>query len=177
MQNPCRRGKEAFFPHPEDETKFIQCSNFGQMFEFACAPGLIWNQPSASCIKGQVTSIKPIKQALETFKSIDKTIVTTPPSPPPLATTTQNPFTITSPMNVLGQNFGITSAATDVSIASSAIFDNEICTNLEIKNNNSPFINGIYTKSDAKIFRRSDNPQISGFIGVVHGRWWVIYFP
>ena len=179
MQNPCRRGKEAFFPHPQDETKFIQCSDFGQMFEFVCPPGLIWNQPTASCQKGQATSLNPIKKVSETVKPIveattPKHTVTTTPT---LVITTQPTINImTSTDNSLKISFQKFESNSGIEISSSIIFDNEICTNLEIKNNNSPFINGIYTKSDGKVFRRSDIPQVSGFIGVVRDRWWVIFF-
>ena len=139
------------------------------MFEFACPPSLIWNQPTASCQKGQTASLNQIKHVSETLKPIVEAIVTTTPT---LVITTQPTINImTSTDNSLKVPFQKFESNSGIEISSSTIFDNEICTNLEIKNNNSPFINGIYTKSDGKVFRRSDIPQVSGFIGVVRGRW------
>ncbi len=141
------------------------------MFEFACPTGLIWNQPTASCQKGQSALLNKVS---ETVKPKVEAIATTPLTP---VITTQPTINImTSTDNSLKVSIQKFESNSGIEISSSTTFDNEICTNLEIKNNNSPFINGIYTKSDGKVFRRSDIPQVSGFIGVVRGRWWVINF-
>ena len=54
LGNPCL-GRSAdssnFFAHPENDAKYIQCSQFGQMFVFSCPEGLRWNQEATSCEK------------------------------------------------------------------------------------------------------------------------------
>ena len=142
------------------------------MFEFSCPPGLIWNQPTAACQKGQASSVKPINQIVESVTQAAETIATTAH----MITTTLAHMAISTTSDAFVKIFQQPIDTTHMTgIASSSVFENEICNNLEIKNLNVPLINGVYTKNEAKVFRRSDNPQIPGFISVVHGRWCITY--
>ena len=55
LVNPCRKGQTAnqFFPHPESESKYIHCTQWGQAFEFACANGLVFNPSALTCERKQ----------------------------------------------------------------------------------------------------------------------------
>jgi hypothetical protein len=164
IKNPCKRGENGdvnkFFPHPEDEHKFIQCSNFGQMFEFSCGAGLVWSQKLASCQHGVASN----------SKVADTLIPTKPTLPPVLATQMTTQATIQAPTTSETKNRDFNSILT---------FDNEICQNLEIKNSNLLRINGLYSKSfDSKLFKRSDNVNNPGLIGTIRGKWCITYeFP
>nr|XP_022298038.1 uncharacterized protein LOC111107241 isoform X1 [Crassostrea virginica] len=51
--NPCTAGKTGgavFFPHPNDNTKFIQCNIFGEMYIIQCPVGKHYNPATVSCV-------------------------------------------------------------------------------------------------------------------------------
>lgn len=54
--NPCRSNanNRVYYPHPRDQTKFLQCDVFGRMFVIQCPAGEIYNQATTTCIKQQV---------------------------------------------------------------------------------------------------------------------------
>lgn len=171
IKNPCKRGEatdnKKFFPHPEDETKFIQCSNFGQMFEFSCSTGLVWDQKLGSCQHGNPAN-PTVSKVIEPQAQIAPQTPKAPITPiAPIAP--QTPKAPQAP--IASQTPTVTHLETNVK--SIAIFDSEICQNMEIKNSNSITINGLYSKAfDSKLFKRSDDPSKNpSLIGIVKGKW------
>ncbi|KAK7094795.1 uncharacterized protein [Littorina saxatilis] len=58
--NPCtpetRAKGQFYFPYSSDETKFIQCNEWGKYWVMPCAPGTVWSQDAYTCIrKGEVS--------------------------------------------------------------------------------------------------------------------------
>ncbi len=51
ITNPCGKGSQNFHAHPEDDTKYIQCTQWGQMFIFSCPDGLRWDGSIMACEK------------------------------------------------------------------------------------------------------------------------------
>lgn len=51
LKNPCRKGLTGnhFYPHPESASKYIHCSQWGQMFVFDCGQGLVWDSSKQTC--------------------------------------------------------------------------------------------------------------------------------
>ncbi|XP_033744939.1 uncharacterized protein LOC117330621 [Pecten maximus] len=52
VPNPCKSNPDQsiYFPHPTDNTKFIQCDLFGRMFIVQCPAGETYVSTSTSCI-------------------------------------------------------------------------------------------------------------------------------
>ncbi|XP_060076430.1 uncharacterized protein LOC132556055 [Ylistrum balloti] len=52
VPNPCKSNPDQsiYFPHPTDNTKFIQCDLFGRMFIVQCPAGETYVSSSTSCI-------------------------------------------------------------------------------------------------------------------------------
>lgn len=51
--NPCSTSKtntQVFFPHPNDNTKFIQCNAVGEMYIIQCPHGKLYNKATVSCV-------------------------------------------------------------------------------------------------------------------------------
>lgn len=51
--NPCSTSKtntQVFFPHPNDNTKFIQCNAIGEMYIIQCPHGKLYNKATVSCV-------------------------------------------------------------------------------------------------------------------------------
>lgn len=49
--NPCTTGKsQVFYPHPNDNTKFIQCNALGEMYIIQCPAGKLYNSATVSCV-------------------------------------------------------------------------------------------------------------------------------
>nr|XP_022298538.1 uncharacterized protein LOC111107568 [Crassostrea virginica] len=51
--NPCTAGKmgsQVFFPHPNDNTKFIQCNALGEMYVIQCPAGKLFSAATVSCV-------------------------------------------------------------------------------------------------------------------------------
>ena len=51
ITNPCGKGSSNFHAHPEDDNKYIQCTQWGQMFIFSCPEGLRWDGSIMACEK------------------------------------------------------------------------------------------------------------------------------
>ncbi|XP_071110002.1 chondroitin proteoglycan 2-like [Haliotis cracherodii] len=59
-QNPCvGNNKRVYFPHPTDNTKFLQCDNIGQMYIIQCPSGLTYNSATTSCRSPVVPQVTP----------------------------------------------------------------------------------------------------------------------
>lgn len=55
--NPCSTNLgQVYFPHPTDNTKFLQCAQGGRMFIIKCPSGEVYNQATTSCTKPQVVT-------------------------------------------------------------------------------------------------------------------------
>lgn len=56
IADPCSSnpGRQIYFPHPSDTTKYIRCDVFGRMFITQCPPRESWNQATTRCIIEQV---------------------------------------------------------------------------------------------------------------------------
>ncbi|XP_033745461.1 uncharacterized protein LOC117330975 [Pecten maximus] len=51
VPNPCTsNSNRVYFPHPGDNTKFLQCDRFGRMYIVQCPAGELYNQATTSCI-------------------------------------------------------------------------------------------------------------------------------
>ncbi|XP_033745460.1 uncharacterized protein LOC117330973 [Pecten maximus] len=51
VPNPCTsNSNRVYFPHPLDNTKFLQCDRFGRMYIVQCPAGELYNQATTSCI-------------------------------------------------------------------------------------------------------------------------------
>jgi hypothetical protein len=49
--NPCSAGRsQVFYPHPNDNTKFIQCNALGEMYIIQCPAGKLYNTATVSCV-------------------------------------------------------------------------------------------------------------------------------
>ncbi|XP_062568542.1 uncharacterized protein LOC134230718 [Saccostrea cucullata] len=51
--NPCTASKttsQVFYPHPNDNTKFIQCNALGEMYIIQCPSGKLYNPATVSCV-------------------------------------------------------------------------------------------------------------------------------
>jgi len=55
MVNPCTAAALSsghyFFPHPAAGDKFLQCNQYGQVFEVSCPAGLTWNAYLETCYR------------------------------------------------------------------------------------------------------------------------------
>ncbi|KAL5015332.1 hypothetical protein ScPMuIL_009602 [Solemya velum] len=58
IADPCSSnpGRQIYFPHPSDTTKYIRCDVFGRMFITQCPPRESWNQATTRCIIEQSTT-------------------------------------------------------------------------------------------------------------------------
>lgn len=65
LKNPCKKnGAQQYFSHPDFPSKYIQCTDWGQMFVFACASPLVWNGEIEGCdyaskILSALTTVAP----------------------------------------------------------------------------------------------------------------------
>ncbi len=103
-------------PHPEDTTKFIQCTKRGEMFVFKCKNNQEWDAEAAKCDKPKEkpsvpAGAKPLLMKSKTktknlgqtnrkvMTFIDSTTVSTSTSTNPMSTTTER-FTTTTELNI-----------------------------------------------------------------------------
>ncbi|XP_052057750.1 uncharacterized protein LOC127698375 [Mytilus californianus] len=67
VADPCRRNtnNRVYYPHPRDQTKFLQCDVFGRMFVVQCPAGEIYNQATTTCIKPQTTTLQTTNTGMQ----------------------------------------------------------------------------------------------------------------
>jgi hypothetical protein len=149
IKNPCKNdddtvSKKHHFEHPNYENKFIQCSDWGQMFIFSCPGTLVWVDKTASC--DSVTArMKAISEQTKTTLSNARILL-------PMNKKSRESLTMTSisPINNKTKNS---------------------CSQVEISNSQLPIINGFYAesalsdKTTMPLYKRSDNFKLPGIIG------------
>ena len=53
-------GDLYYHPYPGDNTKFIQCDQYGDAFVKECLGGRIWNQNLLTCIPGPNNNLQVV---------------------------------------------------------------------------------------------------------------------
>ncbi|XP_045165186.1 period circadian protein-like [Mercenaria mercenaria] len=58
VPNPCVNNvqSQVYFPHPTDNTKFIQCDRYGRMYIIQCPENLVYSSTTSTC-RQQATSV------------------------------------------------------------------------------------------------------------------------
>ena len=88
VPNPCSNNptNRIYFPHPTDNTKFLQCDLYGRMYIIQCPPNERYNPATTACS----SNAQPMTTARPTVPAI---IVTQPPATRPSQGNGRNPCT------------------------------------------------------------------------------------
>jgi hypothetical protein len=205
LTNPCKKGLRSvqFLPHPESNSKYIQCSLFGQMFTFTCPNGLVWSQPDLTCVIGKrgPTSLAVIQETENAAGLVDSTpapmITPTATAVPTITprmttrfTTTPTPIFTTSTVpsvqlvqaNSRPSSF-VEDEETDRSKnlpaggggrLGSSVGDG--CDQISLTGSSFSLVNGLYGKVNENMYRRVDNLRLPGLIvAITNTKWCITY--
>ncbi|WAR26735.1 hypothetical protein MAR_012439, partial [Mya arenaria] len=61
VPNPCTNNpsQQVYFPHPSDNSKFIQCDRYGRMYIIQCPENLLYNGLTSTC-SAAATTMAPV---------------------------------------------------------------------------------------------------------------------
>lgn len=236
--NPCKKGLNGnqFFAHPEDQNKYIQCSQWGQMFIFNCPEGLIWNTQKTACERRFLFSLfQPFAKTTQFPATVANQFPAQPTTRQPSSITTQKfespielepvptqnthrefnnqlpsskssfvstvtaiqtlspletpelPILPVTPRSRLIETTTTTTTTTPrastkklpvstTTVESSNLeeptFSSADCSVISISDSTIPIVNGVYTKTNSDIYRRSDNLRIPGLIAHIGPKKW-----
>ncbi|XP_045166815.1 uncharacterized protein LOC123530158 [Mercenaria mercenaria] len=69
QNNPCANNplNKLNFPHPSDNSKFIQCGTFSRLFIIQCPTGEVYDQATTTCVKPTTIVSQPLVNSLSGY--------------------------------------------------------------------------------------------------------------